>query len=226
MSLGCGFNDVTMGFNIKNNFGPNIEVNDGGRVTLVQGRNGLWHTTDAEDAEIVEENHTDTVGEGEGEVGGKDTFEGEPVFIDLKFFTSKAFNSMERQAALRKLLKESVQKINVDAGRDWVAIYIAYHYYTNARALMKKYADFFADIEALLPYVLTKVNKDEQGDKRYKKYTESLSTECDKWFVDDSCLPPMNEWISKKYRYWVDDDRKKKMQGIANEVYKGLGEIQ
>lgn len=25
-----------MGFNIKNNFGPNIEVNDGGRVTLVQ----------------------------------------------------------------------------------------------------------------------------------------------------------------------------------------------
>ena len=215
-----------MGFNINNNYGPNIEVNDGGRVTLVQGRNGLWHTTDAEDAEIVEENHTDTVGEGEGEVGGKDTFEGEPVFIDLKFFTSKAFNSMERQAALRKLLKEFVQKINVNAGRDWVAIYIAYHYYTNARALMKKYADFFADIEALLPNVLTKVNKDEQGDKRYKKYTESLSTECDKWFVDDSCLPPMNEWTSAKYRYGVDDERKKKMQALVNEVCKGLKEIQ
>ena len=215
-----------MGFNIKNNFGPNIEVNDGGRVTLVQGRNGLWRTTDAEDAEIVEENHTDTVGEGEGEVGGKDTFEGEPVFIDLKFFTSKAFNSMEGQAALRKLLKESVQKINVDAGRDWVAIYIAYHYYTNARALMKKYAYFFADIEALLPNVLTKVNQEEQGDKRYKKYTESLSNECPKWFVDNTCLPPMNEWTSAKYRYGVDDERKKKMQGIANEVYKGMGEIQ
>ena len=215
-----------MGFNIKNNFGPNIEVNDGGRVTLVQGRNGLWHTTDAEDAEIVEENHTDTVGEGEGEVGGKDTFEGEPVFIDLKFFSAKKFNSMESQAALRRLLQQVVQKINVDAGRDWIGFYIAYHYFTDTRALTKKFADFFADIEALLPYVLTKVNKDEQGDKRYKKYTESLSTECDKWFVDDSCLPPMNEWTSKKYRYWVDDERKKKMQGIANEVYKGLGEIQ
>lgn len=47
-----------MGFNIKNNYGPNIEVNDGGTVTLVQGKNGLWHTADAEDAdfeEVVEE---------------------------------------------------------------------------------------------------------------------------------------------------------------------------
>ena len=40
-----------MGFNIKNNYGPNIEVNDGGKVTLVQGQKGLWHTSDAEEAE-------------------------------------------------------------------------------------------------------------------------------------------------------------------------------
>lgn len=43
-----------MGFNIKNNYGPNIEVNDGGRVTLVQGKDGVWHTVDAEEAEVVE----------------------------------------------------------------------------------------------------------------------------------------------------------------------------
>lgn len=43
-----------MGFNIKNNYGPNIEVNDGGRLTLVQGKDGLWHTADAEEAEYVE----------------------------------------------------------------------------------------------------------------------------------------------------------------------------
>jgi hypothetical protein len=30
-----------MGFNIKNNYGPNIEVKDGGRLTLVQGKDGL-----------------------------------------------------------------------------------------------------------------------------------------------------------------------------------------
>lgn len=44
-----------MGFNIKNNYGPNIEVNEGGIVNLHQGNDGLWHTVDAEEAEIVEE---------------------------------------------------------------------------------------------------------------------------------------------------------------------------
>ena len=43
-----------MGFNIKNNYGPNIEINAGGKVTLVQDKNGLWHTADAEEAEYEE----------------------------------------------------------------------------------------------------------------------------------------------------------------------------
>ena len=43
-----------MGFNIKNNYGPNIEVNAGGKVTLVQDKNGLWHTVDAEEVEYEE----------------------------------------------------------------------------------------------------------------------------------------------------------------------------
>ena len=41
-----------MGFHIKNNYGPNIEVNAGGKLTLVQDKNGLWHTM--EEAEIQE----------------------------------------------------------------------------------------------------------------------------------------------------------------------------
>jgi hypothetical protein len=43
-----------MGFNIKNNYGPNIEVNAGGKVTLVQDKNGLWHSVDGEEAEYEE----------------------------------------------------------------------------------------------------------------------------------------------------------------------------
>ena len=43
-----------MGFNIKNNYGPNIEVKDGGRLTLVQGKNGMWHSADVEEAEYEE----------------------------------------------------------------------------------------------------------------------------------------------------------------------------
>lgn len=47
-----------MGFNIKNNYGPNIEVNEGGKLTLVQGKDGMWHTADVEEAyyeEVVED---------------------------------------------------------------------------------------------------------------------------------------------------------------------------
>ena len=65
---------------------------------------------------------------------GEDSSDDGKTFIDLKFFSDKIFNSMKAQAALRTLLEESVQKINVDAGRDWVAFYIAYHYFTNTCA--------------------------------------------------------------------------------------------
>lgn len=43
-----------MGIYIKNNYGPNIEVKDGGRLTLTQGKNGLWHTADTEEVEYEE----------------------------------------------------------------------------------------------------------------------------------------------------------------------------
>ena len=43
-----------MGFNIKNNYGPNIEVKGGGKLTLVQGKDGLWHTADVEEADFEE----------------------------------------------------------------------------------------------------------------------------------------------------------------------------
>ena len=43
-----------MGFNIKNNYGPNIEVKEGGKLTLVQGKDGMWHTADVDEAEYEE----------------------------------------------------------------------------------------------------------------------------------------------------------------------------
>ena len=55
-----------MGFNIKNNYRPNIEVNAGGKVTLVQGKDGLWHTAEGEEAyyeEIKEDGTLKTQGD-------------------------------------------------------------------------------------------------------------------------------------------------------------------
>lgn len=44
-----------MGFNINNNYGPNIEVNEGGVVNLHQSKDGLWSIVETEDAEVVEQ---------------------------------------------------------------------------------------------------------------------------------------------------------------------------
>ena len=81
--------------------------------------------------------------------------------------------------------------------------------------------DFFKDIEALLPGVLTKVNVRETGDKRYKSYTDLLRLECANWFIIGGCLPPMQEWTSKRFRYKVDDTRRERIQQLVKDIFQG-----
>ena len=156
--------------------------------------------------------------------GKKDEMENDECceLVDLKFFSMKHFGSMESQKKLRQALKGVMPKMNADSGRDWVAAYIAYHFFTKELKLKKRFVDFFSDIEGLLPNVLKKVKKDESGDKRYKTYTEALSKECDKWFIYNECLPPMNEWTSMKYRYYVDNERRTSIQQLVTEIHQGM----
>ena len=143
--------------------------------------------------------------------------------VDLKFFDARKFGTMERQQKLRQLLRGVLPKMDVDSGRDWVALYIAYHYYVKRLFIMKGYSDFFTDIERLLPGVLTKVKREEaKGDKRYKSYTEALASESGNWFIVDECLPEMAEWRSSKYNYRVDDGRRGRIQNLVREIYQGL----
>lgn len=86
-----------MGFNIKNNYGPNIEVNDGGVVHLHQDRSGHW-TTDIEDAQIVEDIAAEEVTPGNSHERNKESEEGENVST-LNFFAP--------QKNLQELLKHS-----------------------------------------------------------------------------------------------------------------------
>ena len=109
---------------------------------------------------------------------------------------------MERQHVLRSAVNGVLPRMDTESGRDWVAVYIAYHYYMERELIMKCHADFFADIDRLLPGVLKRVNKAETGaDKRYKAYTDTLRLECKCWFILNECLPPMQEWTSAKYPY-------------------------
>lgn len=149
--------------------------------------------------------------------------EGNIELVDLSFFSMKMFGTMESQGKLRQVLQDVLPKINVESGRDWVAVYIAYHFFINSLQRKGNYVCFFTDIEKLLPGVLTKVNTTfPKGDKRYRAYTEALSDECNCWFIDEGRLPPMNEWVSSKYNYQVKPERKKQIQSLVSEIYRNM----
>jgi hypothetical protein len=60
---------------------------------------------------------------------------------------------------------------------------------------------------------------------RYRVYSESLGLECEKWFIENGCLPNKSEWVLKKYNYHVDDERRKRIQKLATDIYKGMTNI-
>ena len=196
-----------MGFNIKNNYGPNIEVNDGGKVTLVQGKDGLWHTVEAEDVdyeEMVEE-----------------------VFVprQLRFFDMVAFGSEEKQPKLIAMLREVASQFDSTSGRGWFCIYAGYRYYKQQLAVMGGYTDFFTDIEALTPDLLTMIDKEKEGEARYHNYTVLMGREAALWYMDKSKLPPLNEITIWKDRFKGDKNRYSTHAQIIIDVYKRLKTI-
>lgn len=144
-------------------------------------------------------------------------------YVDFAFFEDKRLSTMDAQNKLRRVLKSVLPRMDAESGRDWVAVYIAYHYYINRQFIMKGQSDFFKDIHALLPGVLTRVNEAEtSNDKRFKAYADLLRLECPKWFILDECLPTMQEWTSKRFDYRVDDARRKRIQQLVKDIYQGL----
>ena len=197
-----------MGFNIKNNYGPNIEVNDGGKVVVVQGKDGLWHTAEVDEAEIMEE----VVDE---------------VFVpkQLQFFDMVQFGSEEKQPKLIAMLREVAQQVDTTNGRGWFCIYAGYRYYKQQLAVSGGYADFFADIEALVPDLLTKIDAAKVGEPRYHNYTQLLGREASAWYMDSKKLPPLNEITSWKDRFDGDRNRYATSAKIIIDVYKRLKTI-
>ena len=156
-------------------------------------------------------------------VNGKKNIEHENYeFVNLEFFDPNKFNTPEKQSHLRNILKEAMKKMDMESGMDSIAIFIAYIYYIDKLVNIKKYTSLFTDIEGLLPGILPKVVEDEKGDKRYRKYTESLATETKKWFICNECLPEMNKWTSNEFKYQVDDERKRRIQGLVKTIYSAL----
>ena len=151
----------------------------------------------------------------------------EEVFVprQLQFFDMVTFGSEEKQPKLIALLREVAQQIDTTSGRGWFCIYAGYRYYKQQLAVMGGYADFFADMEALVPDMLTKIDTTKEGEARYHNYTQLLGREASAWYMDSKKLPPLNEITVWKNRFSGDKNRYAANAKIIIDVYKRLKTI-
>ena len=151
----------------------------------------------------------------------------EEVFVprQLQFFDMVAFGSEEKQPRLIAMLREVTQQIDTTNGRGWFCIYAGYRYYKQQLAVMGGYADFFADMEALVPDMLTKIDTTKEGEARYHNYTQLLGREASAWYMDGKKLPPLNEITVWKNRFKGDKNRYAANAKIIIDVYKRLKTI-
>ena len=151
----------------------------------------------------------------------------EEVFVprQLQFFDMVQFGSEEKQPKLIVLLREVAQQIDTTSGRGWFCIYAGYRYYKQQLAVMGGYADFFADMEALMPDMLTKIDTTKEGEARYHNYTQLLGREASAWYMDSKKLPPLNEITVWKNRFSGDKNRFAANAKIIIDVYKRLKTI-
>ena len=151
----------------------------------------------------------------------------EEVFVprQLRFFDMVTFGSEEKQPKLIAMLREVATQIDTTSGRGWFVIYAGYRYFKQQLAVMGGYTDFFADIEALTPDLLTMIDKEKEGEARYHNYTQLLGREASAWYMDGKKLPPLNEITVWKNRFSGDKNRYAANAKIIIDVYKRLKTI-
>ena len=151
----------------------------------------------------------------------------EEVFVprQLQFFDMVAFGSEEKQPKLIAMLRDVAPQIDTTSGRGWFCIYAGYRYYKQQLAVLGGYADFFADIEALIPDKLTIIDTTKEGEARYHNYTQLLGREASLWYMAKEKLPPLNEITVWKNRFKGDKNRYAANAKIIIDVYKRLKTI-
>lgn len=151
----------------------------------------------------------------------------EEMFVprQLRFFDMVQFGSEEKQSKLIAMLREVAQQIDTTSGRGWFCVYAGYRYFKQQLAVMGGYADFFADIEALIPDKLTIIDASKEGEARYHNYTQLLGREAGLWYMDKKKLPPLNEITIWKNCFDGDKNRFAANAQIIVDVYKRLKTI-
>ena len=151
----------------------------------------------------------------------------EEVFVpqQLQFFDMLVFGSEKKQPKLITMLREVAMQIDTTSGRGWFCIYAGYRYYKQQLAVKGGYTDFFTDMEALVPDMLTKIDTTKKGEARFHNYAQLLGREASAWYMDGKKLPPLNEITVWKNRFNGDKNRFAANAKIIIDVYKRLKTI-
>ena len=59
--------------------------------------------------------------------------------VDTVFFDRKKFGTVESQMRLRNAIKSVLSKLDTDNGRDWIVVYIAYHFHEGTVVFLQGY---------------------------------------------------------------------------------------
>ena len=155
--------------------------------------------------------------------GGKpEAADAEEAFVpvDLLFFDPILYGNENSQKKLIGLIKEAAGMIDVNSGSSWFCLYAAYRYYKKQLGTKKEYVKFFTDIEALMPGLLKNIDVSQKGDKRYHNYTQTLSTEVMAWYMDDGCLPKLNEISLFANKFSGTSEQFKNVMLTVKEIYR------
>ena len=147
------------------------------------------------------------------------------VPVRLKFFRDRCFRNIGGQESLKELIKMIRPRINVNCGRDWIALYFGYLLIKEERSPIKKYTAFFSDIEELFPGLLENLNENEKGYERYRSYIDALSYESEKWYIEKGCIPHIDMFRDKYYRFHADNFFQDRIKPLIMEIYIQLGWI-
>lgn len=139
--------------------------------------------------------------------------------VKLRFFKDRCFKDAGGQESLRELIKSIQSRINVNSGREWIALYIGYLLAKREYAPVRGFTDFFKDIDALMPGLLKNVKDVTKTYDRYRSYIDSLALECNNWYVEKGCLPLIDVFRNKYYRFHGDDKFQDRMKPLITEAY-------
>ena len=198
-----------MGFNIKNNYGPNIDNHDGGIVNLRMGRDGRW-AADAEEAEVVDEiKETDEIG---GDLLANNIFRDD-------MFTSNDLLVRLRQTIANAISQGDADRIDLTHANEWYWLYAGLldAGFLETRSNRENAVTDIGFVRQMALWFPDLLDVDDK--KKIRQICNGLSTERTKWTMNGKLISLVDIEANKRRLTAM---KETKVSRIVSVVYHGL----